>query len=161
MRVLWIVILSTWQMNCSEQRQLQQDERNKSGSWTVVRKQTVLLVYGSWEMLIKSDLESPTVVLQAALAQRPPRPPHITIISQEKWEVSYVVFRVGNKNIFFLWSWEKVSLTIQGGFCVPKVYIRGKLWEVFQNTNNLTVSREQRTENTLSCGTHYLRVSLK
>lgn len=52
-------------------------------------------------MLIKSDLESPpTVVLQAALSWRPPSPPHITTISQEKREVSYAVFGVGNKNMY-------------------------------------------------------------
>lgn len=52
-------------------------------------------------MLIKSDLEAPTVVLQAALSWRPPRPPHITTISQEKWEVSYAVFGVETKIYIF------------------------------------------------------------
>lgn len=52
-------------------------------------------------MLMKSDLESPLVVLQAALSCRPPRSPYITTISQEKWEVSYAVFGVGNKNRYF------------------------------------------------------------
>lgn len=40
------------------------------------------------------------VVSQAALSQRPPRFPHVTTISQEKREMSYTVFGVGNKNIF-------------------------------------------------------------
>ena len=66
-------------------------------------------------MLIKSDLEAPTVVLQAALSWRPPRPPHITTISQEKWEVSYAVFGVETKIYIFTVLGKKVSLTIQGG----------------------------------------------
>lgn len=51
-------------------------------------------------MLIKSDLEAPTVVLQAALSWRP-QASHITTISQEKWEVSYAVFGVETKMYIF------------------------------------------------------------
>lgn len=81
----------------------------------------------------------------------------MTTISQEKREVSYAVFGVGNKNIYFLWSWEKVSLIIQGAFCVPKVYSKGKLHGRFSTTSITSrVSREQRTENTFSMDAIYL-----
>ena len=111
-------------------------------------------------MLIKSDLEAPMVVLQAALSWRPPSPPHITTISQEKWEVSYAVFGVETKIYIFTVLGKKVSLTIQGGFCVPKVYIREKPYERFSTTlitSQSPVSRGLK----IPSGTHDLRIYLE
>lgn len=78
-------------------------------------------------MLIKSDLESPAVVLQAALSQRPPRPPSKTTISQENMGSELCCVWNRKQKYIFLRSWEKVRLSVQGGFYVPKVWVRGKL----------------------------------
>ena len=100
-------------------------------------------------MLIKSDLEAPTVVLQAALSWRPPSPPHIT-----------TMFGVETKIYIFTVLGKKVSLTIQRGFCVPKVYIREKPYERFSTTlitSQSPVSRGLK----IPSGTHDLRIYLE
>lgn len=150
MRVLWIVILSAWQMNRSEQRQRQRGERNKSARWTGVRKQTALWVYGSWEMLIKSDLESPhSCFTSGFILETPQASPYYHNLPGKTGNELYRVWGRKQKYIS-LWSWEKVSLTIQGVFCVSKVCIRRKPYGRFSTT--LITS---------SCGTHRVRIYLE
>lgn len=59
-------------------------------------------------------------------------------------------------------SWEKGkhSLTIQGGFCVPKVYIREKPYERFSTTLLTSQSPESRGLK-IPSGTHDLRIYLE
>jgi hypothetical protein len=66
----------------------------------------------------------------------------------------------GNKNVYLYGPGKKVSLTIQGGFCVPKVYIREKPYERFSTTLITSQSPESRGLK-IPSGTHDLRIYLE
>lgn len=100
-------------------------------------------------MLIKSDLESPphSCFTSCFILETPQSSPYYhNLPGKTESELCCVWGR--KQKYVSLWSWEKLSLAIQGGFCVPKVSIREKLYGMFFHIDNLAVSREQRTENT-------------
>lgn len=74
-------------------------------------------------MLIKSDLESPHGCFTSCfILETPQASPYYHNLPGKTGNELYCVW--GRKQKYIpLWSWEKVSLTIQGVFCVSKVCI--------------------------------------